>query len=249
VGDQRYFLVNWKMFPTVEESVALFQAIQTGLRERAEAGRPLARVIVCPPYVSLVPLRALVDEQLVRLGAQNCHWEQQGPYTGEISPRMLRGLVDYVMIGHRERRTAGETDEQIAAKIAAIGEAGLIPVLFVGEDNPSEDAISCTDERLRKALSRVDLAAHDVLVIYEPSWAIGASSTAPAQHVDEIVTHMKRTLAELGNPGTPVIYGGSVAPELMGDLIAIESLDGLGATRAALEAESFLRIVDLVAGS
>ena len=244
--DERYFVVNWKMFPTVDESQALLAAVQVGLRERADSGCRLPRVIVCPPYISLAPLRDVVSDDLVRLGAQNCHWEQQGPYTGEISPRMLRGLVDYVMVGHRERRNAGETDEQIAAKVAAIAEAGLTPVLFAGEDDPSEDAATRTEERLRKGLSRIDLAKQDVLVIYEPSWAIGASSTAPAAHVGEIVSHLKAVLADLGNAATPVIYGGSVAPEVMDDLIALDALDGLGATRASLEAESFLRMVDRV---
>ena len=243
---ERYFLVNWKMFPTVEESIALFQAVQAGLRERLSSGRPLPRVILCPPYISLVPLRAVADDQLVRLGAQNCHWEQRGPYTGEISPRMLRGLVDYVMVGHRERRTAGETDEQIAAKIAAIHEAGLTPVLFVGEDDPEDDAIARTTQRLRSALAAVDLGTRRVLVVYEPSWAIGGSSTAPAAHVGEIVGHLRGVLAEHGDAGTPVIYGGSVAPELMDALLAVETLDGLGATRAALEPEGFLHMVDLV---
>src|SRR5829696_7429644 len=96
----RYVLANWKMYPTVDEAVALLGAIQAGLGERTRGDGTPPRVIVCPPFVALVPLRALADDRLVGLGAQNCHWESEGPYTGEVSPRMLRRVVDYGMVGH-----------------------------------------------------------------------------------------------------------------------------------------------------
>lgn len=102
------------MYPTVDEAVALLGAIQSRLREPEGVGKTRPRIIVCPPFVSLVPLRAIADRRAVALGAQNCHWELEGPYTGEISPRMLQGLADYVMVGHRERRAGGETGEQPA---------------------------------------------------------------------------------------------------------------------------------------
>ncbi|MCA1696874.1 MAG: triose-phosphate isomerase, partial [Actinobacteria bacterium] len=98
----KYLLANWKMHTTVDQAVALVQAMQQGLRERTARGQRLPIVIVCPPFVSLVPLRAVVDERLVRLGAQNCHWDKEGPHTGEISPVMLIGLAQYVLVGHSE---------------------------------------------------------------------------------------------------------------------------------------------------
>jgi triosephosphate isomerase len=183
----KYFLASWKMYPTVDEARALFEAVQAGLKDRAESGRALPQVIVCPPFVSLVALRALADDRLVRLGAQDCHWEQEGPYTGEISPRMLVGLAEYVMLGHSERRAAGETDEQIARKVAAAVDAGLVPMLFVGEDDRGEDAIHLTERRLRQGLSRIDVARHAVVVVYEPTWAIGAQEAAPPDHVSRAV--------------------------------------------------------------
>jgi len=136
----KHFLANWKMYTTVSEAVALSQAIQDGLRHRSDDGRRLPVPIICPPFVSLVPVCAAIDGDVVRLGAQNCHWEREGPHTGEISPTMLQGIVDCVMLGHSERRAAGETDEQIAKKVAAVAGAGLIPILFVGEDEPDADA-------------------------------------------------------------------------------------------------------------
>lgn len=102
----------------------------------------------------MVLLEALADQRVVRLGAQNCHWEREGPYTGEVSSRMLRGLVDYVMVGHSERRTGGETEEQIAGKVAAVAEAGLVPILFVGEDTRDDDAIRHTEQRGRGSRRR-----------------------------------------------------------------------------------------------
>lgn len=243
----RYVLANWKMYPTVDEALALLGTIQLGLRERAASGALMPGVIVCPPFVSLVPLRAVVDHRLVRLGAQNCHWEQEGPHTGEISPRMLHGLVDYVMVGHSDRRVAGDSDEQIAWKVRAVAEAGLTPILFVGEDE-CEDAIHQTEQRLRRGLSQVDLQRQPVLVVYEPSWAIGADHAAPADHVGTLVASAKAVLRDLGATDPAVIYGGSVAERNIDDFVRLEILDGVGATRASLDPDSFLRLVDRVSG-
>jgi triosephosphate isomerase len=121
----KYLLANWKMHTTVAQAVTVVQAIQAGLRERISRAQLVPSVIVCPPFVSLVPVRAVVDERLVRLGAQNCHWAREGPYTGEISPVMLTGLTRYVLLGHSDRRAAGESDEQIARKVVAVADAGL----------------------------------------------------------------------------------------------------------------------------
>ncbi len=242
----KYFLASWKMYPTVEEARALFEAVQAGLRERAVSGRALPDVIVCPPFVSLVPLRAEADDRVLRLGAQNCHWEQEGPYTGEISPRMLVGLVDYVMLGHSERRAMGETDDQIARKVAAVVAAGLVPLLFVGEDDRGHDAIRLTEQRLRHGLSRVDVRQQDVVVVYEPTWAVGAQQAAPPDHIEAAVQHLKGVLTDLGARSPEVIYGGTVNDANVDDLARLDILDGLGATRASLRPETFFAIVDRV---
>ena len=242
----KYFLVSWKMYPTVDEARALFEAVQDGLRERAQAGARLPRVILCPPFVSLVPLAGLVDPDLIRLGAQNCHWEDEGPYTGEISARMLRGFAEYVMIGHSERRAMGETDEQIAGKVAAACEHGLVPILLVGEDDRGGDGLKVTEQRLRQGLSGIDVARDPFILVYEPTWAIGASQRAPADHVGRSVTHLKQILRDLGTADPEIIYGGSVNDDNLGELIDLGVLDGVGATSAALNPEGFLKIVDRV---
>jgi triosephosphate isomerase len=242
----KYVLANWKMYPTVDESLALLGTVQARLRQDVESGRPLPRVIICPPFVALAPLRAVADDEVVRLGAQNCHWQPEGSHTGEISPKMLRGLADYVLVGHSERRAMGETDEEIARKVAAIADTGLVPILFVGEDDPAEDALDLTEERLRRGLSRVEAGTQTLLVVYEPTWAIGGEQAAPAEHVRRAVEHLKRVLRQLGAKDPAVIYGGTVGEQNIDELIQLEVLDGVGATRASLDAEGFLKIVDRV---
>jgi triosephosphate isomerase (TIM) len=240
----KYLLANWKMHTTVDQAVALVQAIQQGLRERASRGQRLPSVIVCPPFVSLVPLRAVVDERLVRLGAQNCHWEKEGPHTGEISPVMLTGLARYVLVGHSERRAASESDEQIARKVTAVAQAGLTPILFVGEDEPGAGARSQTEYRLRQGISRIDLGQQTVLVVYEPAWAVGADRAADAQYVQEMVAGLKDLLRRLGASDPEVIYGGTVKKENIAQFARLDVLDGVGATRASLDIQGFLAMID-----
>lgn len=235
------------MYPGPAEATALFTRVQDRLREEARSPFALPIVIVCPPVIALMPIRAMADRRLVRLGAQNCHWEPSGPYTGEISPVMLAGLVDYVLIGHSERRRAGETDEQIASKVAAVAANAMTPILFVGEDQPTAAAAEETEERLERGLAGVDLARRPVVVVYEPTWAIGADAPAAADHVRRVVGRLKQRLREKGAHRPAVIYGGTVTPDNVGQFTAIDVLDGVGATRAALDVRQFVTIVEHVA--
>jgi triosephosphate isomerase (TIM) len=243
----KYVLSSWKMYPTVDQAQESFEAIQSGLQERAQAGAVLPRVILCPPFLSLVPFVAAVDHRVLALGAQTCHWEAEGPYTGEISPRMLQGLVDYVLVGHSERRSAGETDEQVARKVAAVARHGLTPILLVGEDDPGEDAIFRSEQQLRQGLSGVEVSSQPVMVVYEPTWAIGTDHTAPTSHVRRSVTHLKGVLADMGATEPKILYGGSVNDDNVDALAGLDVLDGVGAGRASLDAGQFLRLIDQVA--
>lgn len=245
----KYVLSSWKMYPTLDEAQASFEAIQRGLQERADRGTALPRVILCPPLLSLVPFAALLDRRVLALGAQNCHWETEGAYTGEISPRMLQGLVDYVLVGHSERRAAGETDEQVSWKVAAVAGHGMTPVLLVGEDDPGEDAILTSEQRLRQGLSGVDVTAQHVVVVYEPTWAIGTSETASPAHISRSVGYLKGVLADLGAREPEILYGGSVDDDNVDALAELDVLDGVGAGRASLDPDQFLRLIDRVARS
>jgi len=236
------------MHTTVEEAEALCRAVREGLRERAQRRQKPPMVIICPPFVSLVPLQDLMDRQLMRLGAQNCHWEPAGPYTGEVSVTMLRGVVDYVMVGHSERRADGETDAQVARKLAAVADAGLTPILFVGEEEPTEAAGRQTDQQLTRRLSLFDVGNHDLLVVYEPVWAIGAEHAAEPDHVTAEVGRLKDRLRELGAEDPRVVYGGTVNHENVTTFAELEVLDGVGATRASLDADGFMHLVDRMQG-
>ena len=237
------------MHTTVEEAEEVCRALRDGLRDRARRGQAPPTVIVCPPFVSLVPVRDLIDTELMGLGAQNCHWEPAGPYTGEVSVTMLKGVVDYVMVGHSERRAGGETDAQVAKKVAAVGAAGLVPILFVGEQEPTEDAARHTDEQLTKGLSLFDVADRDVLVVYEPAWAVGADHAADPSHVSTEVHRLKDRLRELGSADPKVIYGGTVNRENIDRFAELKVLDGVGATRASLDAGDLMGLLDRVPGT
>lgn len=245
----KYLLSNWKMYTTTVEAVALFSAIQQGLRRREDAGRRLPRTIIFPPFLSLPVIRTFIDEELIGLGGQNCHWEECGPFTGEISPTMLREVADYVMLGHSERRKAGETDEQIALKLQAASTAGLTPILCVGEDERTDSAASQSEQRLVAALDRFDPASDRVLVVYEPIWAVGGDRPADVDYVSEVVEHLKARMAATGIQEPEVIYGGTVTAENVGQFAALDVLDGVGATRACLDADDFLALVDRLTGA
>lgn len=242
-----YVVANWKMYLGPAEAIDLFARVQQRLRQEAESALELPIVIVCPPVISLMALREMADRRLVALGAQNCHWEARGACTGEISAAMLAGLADYVMVGHRERRRAGETDEQIARKVAAVAANAMTPILFVGEDEPTSAAAQRAQQRLERGLAEVDLRCRPVLVVYEPAWAIGADAPAAADHVREVVTRLKGWLADNGAQRPQIIYGGTVTPDNVARFAAIDVLDGVGATRAMLDEHGFVRIVRHVA--
>lgn len=245
----RTVVANWKMYLGTAEAVDLLARVQRRLRQAADAGVELPTVIVCPPAVSLMAMRDMADRSPVALGAQNCHWESCGAYTGEISAAMLAGLVDYVLIGHSERRRAGETDEQIARKVAAVAAHAMTPILFVGEDEPTTAAAERAQERLERGMAEVDVRDQPVLVVYEPTWAIGADTPAAADHVRTVVSRLKQWLTDNGAQRPTIIYGGTVTADNVGQFTAIDVLDGVGATRGTLDEHGFVAIVRQVASA
>ncbi|HIE37797.1 MAG TPA: triose-phosphate isomerase, partial [Anaerolineae bacterium] len=164
---------NWKMHKTIEEAVALVTDLQ-GLLEGIQG----IEVAVCPPFPALEAVRRVLEGSPLRIGAQNMHWEEAGPFTGEVSPQMLAGLCDCVILGHSERRTLfGETDEMVNRKLHAALAHGLTPILCVGE-NLEQNRAGRTEEvvgaQVRAAFAGVEAdQALAVVVAYEPIWAIG----------------------------------------------------------------------------
>jgi triosephosphate isomerase len=241
---------NWKMHTTPADAAELARTIAGRTRESA-----VVRVI-CPPFVCLAAVRdALADDDPdVGIGAQNVHHELAGAFTGEVSAPMLAGLATWVIVGHSERRRdAGETDALIGRKLGRAIEAGLRPILCVGEQLADRDAgreIEVVDGQLRGALGRHDpaaLAAAGLVVAYEPVWAIGTGRNARGADAAAMADAIRATAADLGRPtgatDLPILYGGSVTSANVGEFLAEPAIDGALVGGASLKPDEMAGIV------
>jgi len=239
---------NWKMHKTVEEAVALV----TELRGLLDGVRGI-EVAVCPPFPALEPVFRALDGSTIRVGAQNMHWEEAGPFTGEVSPRMLVGLCHYVIVGHSERRTLfGETDQTVNRKLHAALAHGLVPIVCVGENleqNRSGRTEAVVGAQVRAAFAGVTAEqARTVVVAYEPIWAIGTGIPAHGPDAARIIGGVVRaTLADLYDDETAqairIQYGGSVKPANVAEFMREEEVDGALVGGASLKAGDFAAIV------
>ncbi len=243
---------NWKMHKGPEEAVRFFDRFVevVGNMEDRE-------VLICPPFVDLYVmgrmLRDLGDDAPFRLGAQNMHPAEAGAYTGEIAPPMLKAVnCDYVIVGHSERRHIfNEDDAFINQKVRAARSFDLIPVLCVGETEEQRDAGRAEEivtDQIRRGLAEVEVEAADEIVIaYEPVWAIGTGRTATPEDAQAMHAHVRSVLADLWGEdlaeGVRIQYGGSVKPYNVDELMAQPDIDGALVGGASLEADSFTRIV------
>jgi triosephosphate isomerase (TIM) len=221
---------NWKMFKGPRETAEFCRLLRDAeLPEDVD-------VVVCPPYVSLADAVQALAGTEIGVFAQNCHWDQEGPYTGEVSPSMLQELGVYgTVVGHSERRQLfGETDETVARRTRAALDAGLDVIACVGETQSERDA-GQTDEVIRRQVSVLE-ADESLVVAYEPVWAIGTGRTATpemAQQAHELV----KSLLDV-----PVLYGGSVKPENAAELLGQPAVDGALVGGASLDVDSFAAI-------
>ena len=241
-----YVAANWKMHKTVEETEA-FLAGFLGTDGGGEVD-----VVICPPFTALKPAVELCAQSRVRVAAQNMHEEDSGAFTGEVSAPMLVELgVDAVVLGHSERRAYfAETDEALAKKVPAALEAGLEPILCVGETEAERDSDATENVLLRQVTA--DLAGvtddrlADVVIAYEPVWAIGTGKTATPEQADEAIGFIRRTLAGRSSDAAErirILYGGSVKPANAAELMAKEQIDGALVGGASLEPGDFEAIV------
>ena len=239
---------NWKMHKTVVEAVDLVEALMEGLQIDDDR-----EVLICPPFTVLYPLSPLLSDSPIQLGAQNMYGASQGAFTGEISPVMLQELgCRYVILGHSERRQVfGEDDTLINAKVRAAIEFGLRPILCVGETKQQRDAGAAEETtlgQLRAGLGGLAVEQlRDVVVAYEPVWAIGTGETATPADAQAMHAAIRGTLAEhFGQElaeSVRILYGGSVKPDNVDLLMSQADIDGALVGGAALQAEQFLRIV------
>jgi triosephosphate isomerase len=237
---------NWKMFNTVEEAKAFFDEFLP------KAGALSAEVVICPTYTALGAAAEKLKGTEVKLGAQNMHWEDQGAFTGEISPLMLREIpCDYVILGHSERRQYfAETDEGVNKKVKAALAHGLLPVICVGESLEQREkgvTMEWVLGQVEKGL--VDLDAEQVsklVFAYEPIWAIGTGKTASSGDAQEVIGALRQKIRELYNDQVAqkvrILYGGSVKPENIVELMAQPDIDGALVGGASLKPESFYKI-------
>jgi len=243
---------NWKMHKTIDEAVALVQAMRPSLDEIESV-----ESVVCPSFVALSAVAGALKGSRVKVGAQNMHWAEKGAYTGEIAPLMLVGLCHYVILGHSERRGYfGETDEGVNKKVKAALAHGLTPIICVGETEAQHDAGE-TDAVVRHQVAAAlkDLTAEQVrslVIAYEPVWAIGTGRAATGQDANRVIGRIVRgTIAELYDEETAqavrVQYGGSTKPANIAEFMQQPEIDGALVGGASLEAESFVEMVRITA--
>ncbi len=239
---------NWKMFKTVAEAVAFTEEIQR------EVGALTDReVVIAPPFTALSSVGNALHESGYALSAQNCHFEEKGAFTGEISGVMLKDVgCDYVIIGHSERRHIfGETDAMVQKKIQAAFRYGLVPIFCVGEILEEREAgrtfevVGSQVTRGFEGLPPSD--AERIVVAYEPVWAIGTGKTATPDQAQEVHAFIRERCGSLYDKRIAnlirIVYGGSVKPDNVDALMAQFDVDGLLVGGASLEVGSFKRII------
>jgi triosephosphate isomerase len=239
---------NWKMYKTIDEAVALVQALHTELD-----GLVGCDVAVCPPFIALAAARQALTGSTIGLGAQNMYWEEQGAFTGEVSPVMLAGLCDYVIIGHSERRNVfGETDEWVNKKLHAAFAHGLKPILCVGENlqqNQAGETVGFVGGQVRAAFEGITAEqARITTVAYEPIWAIGTGMPATGEGANGIIgAAVRDVLSELFGDDVAqamrIQYGGSVKPANIVEFMSQPEIDGALVGGASLKAADFAAIV------
>jgi triosephosphate isomerase (TIM) len=239
---------NWKMHTTPADAGDLARTIAARTRE------PEVVRVICPPYVCLAAVGDALAGEGVAVGAQNIHHDLAGPYTGEVSAPMLVGLATWVIVGHSERRRdAGETDELIGRKLGRAAEAGLRPILCVGENLEERDdgrAEAVVGHQLRIALRNLEpgaLQMAGIVIAYEPVWAIGTGRNAQGSDAAAMADAIRATLVAIGwgteADAVPVLYGGSVTSANIGEFLAEPAIDGALVGGASLKPDEMAGIV------
>ena len=239
---------NWKMNKTMNEALDLVDEIKD------ETNKTDVEVVVCCPFTVISEVKKAIEGSKVKLGAQNMHWEDEGAFTGEISANMLKDLgVDYVIIGHSERRQYfGETDEVVNKKVIKAIEKGLKPIICVGETLNEREKNKTFDIVKRQTLTALEGVGkdgmNDVVIAYEPVWAIGTGKTASSQDANEVIAYIRFLLQnKYGievSERVRIQYGGSVKPSNATEIMNETDIDGALVGGASLKAEEFLGIVN-----
>jgi len=243
---------NWKMNHNHLEAIQVVQKLVARLNDKAYDA---VDVSVHPPFTALRSLQTLIeaDKLYIALGAQNCHWEESGAYTGEVSPQMLAKLnVAYVVVGHSERRQHfDETDEMVNKKVKAVLAAGMTPIMCVGETMEEREAGNAQDKvqgQVRAGLDGVsDEQVGGMVIAYEPVWAIGTGETATTDDAQEMCEAIRMLVAESSSDDAAeavrIQYGGSVKPDNTAELMDQPDIDGALVGGGSLDPDDFAKIV------
>ncbi len=236
---------NWKMNTTVAEARALAKALASKLN-----GATSVEVLLCPPFISLTTVGSEISGTTLKLGAQNLHPEPKGAFTGEVSPAMLAGLCDYVIIGHSERRALfGEDDAFVNRKLLAALAHDIIPILCVGETLDQRESGATGEVLTRQVIGGLKDVPPDAgfVVAYEPVWAIGTGKAASASDAEQAISLIRQTISQqLGDQAaerTRILYGGSVKSSNIRDFITSADIDGALVGGASLDPDDFSGIV------
>lgn len=241
------------MNKTVEQACPLVAAMLPGLQAVTNVER-----VICPPFTALMPLAAMLEGSGIQLGAQNLFWEPGGAFTGEISPEMVKEFCGYVIVGHSERRQFFyETDESVNRKLKASLQAGLIPIVCVGEtleQNEAGETFQVVTRQVREGLKGLDAGqAADIVIAYEPVWAIGTGRAASKEDASAVIggvirPAVKSLFGVAAAEGMRILYGGSVNGENAAEFFSHVDIDGALVGGASLKADEFIQIVRAAAG-
>jgi len=240
---------NWKMHKTLEEAKSFVKEVKSLVPPQDKVDS-----VICAPALFLGQLVELAEGSELKIGAQNMHFEESGAYTGEISPVSLADIgVDYVIIGHSERREMfAETDETVNKKVLAAFKHELTPIVCVGESLAEREAGKTNEivgDQVKKALAGVDaLAVKNIVIAYEPIWAIGTGKSSSPEDANEVCAHIRGVIADIYSDDVAnevrIQYGGSVKPENIKDFLNQPEIDGALVGGASLEPRSFLQLLE-----
>ncbi len=242
---------NWKMHTTYDGAMDLVEALMDEL-DNVEG----AEVVLCPPFPWLLAVAEYLEETPILLGAQDCYWADEGAFTGEVSTLMLKDLAQYCIVGHSERRAHfGETDESVNKKVHALLGHGIRPICCVGErlaEREAGETDTFVTGQVRAAFVDISLeGALNVVMAYEPIWAIGTGRAATAEEANRVCRLIRNVIEELyGAPtaeGVRIQYGGSVSGRNAAELLAQPEIDGALVGGASLRADEFAAIVHAAA--
>jgi triosephosphate isomerase len=237
---------NWKMYKTAAQAAETIRALR-GLLETVDG----VEVVICPPFIALAAGVEAAQGSAIRVGAQDCHWEKEGAFTGEVAVPMIAALgCTHVIVGHSERRQLfGETDASVDKKTAAVLAAGLTCIACIGETLAEREAgqtLAVLERQVRGGLA-AHLASPRLVIAYEPVWAIGTGKTATPAQAQEAHVFVRQLVARMAGSAVAdrirMLYGGSVKPDNIVSLMAQPDVDGGLVGGASLDAGSFAKIV------